>query len=124
MFNHVFLNVSNLKKSKKFYSENLKTLGVKVQFDDGSYVAYGTKKNHYLFWLHGSEKKDVTQKMHLAFSAKTKKAVDEFYRVALVHGGKSNGLPGKRAEYGPNYYSGYVIDPDGNNIEAVYDKKR
>jgi predicted lactoylglutathione lyase len=57
--------------------------------------------------------------IHLAFSADSRSRIEEFYRVALSAGGKSNGEPGIRREIGPNYYAAFVLDPDGNNIEAV-----
>ncbi|MBL8322629.1 MAG: VOC family protein, partial [Acinetobacter sp.] len=61
----------------------------------------------------------LTGRHHLAFQAKDRAAVDAFYRAALAHGGRSNGEPGERS-YHPGYYAAFVIDPDGNNIEAVY----
>lgn len=57
--------------------------------------------------------------MHIAFIAENRKAVDDFYEAAIAAGGKDNGAPGIREHYGPNYYSAFVIDPDGHNIEAV-----
>jgi predicted lactoylglutathione lyase len=57
--------------------------------------------------------------MHLAFTARSRKVVNEFYLAALLSGGKSNGEPGIREQHGPNYYAAYVLDLDGNYIEAV-----
>jgi catechol 2,3-dioxygenase-like lactoylglutathione lyase family enzyme len=61
----------------------------------------------------------LTGRHHLAFQAQDRAMVDAFYKAALAHGGKDNGAPGERA-YHPGYYAAFVLDPDGNNIEAVY----
>jgi predicted lactoylglutathione lyase len=119
MFDHVLLNVSNRIESMRFYTPVLQTLGITVLYDRDKYSAYGTDSFH--FWLHESEKQDVTRKAHLAFSAGSRKQVDEFYQTALASGGKSNGAPGLR-EHGPEYYAAYVLDLEGNNIEAVCNK--
>jgi predicted lactoylglutathione lyase len=116
MFDHVMLNVSSRTKSMKFYTPVLEVLGIKVLYDQDAYTAYGTDSFH--FWLRESADKDVTRKAHLAFSAASRKQVDEFYKTALTAGGKSNGAPGLR-EHGPQYYAAYVFDLEGNNIEAV-----
>jgi len=60
--------------------------------------------------------------MHIAFSAKSREEVDQFYNAALQAGGKDNGAPGIREIYHPNYYGAFVLDPDGHNIEAVCHK--
>jgi hypothetical protein len=78
MFDHVLLNVSNRKESMKFYTPVLQVLGIKALYDQDKYTAYGTDSFH--FWLHESESKDVTRRAHLAFSAASRKQVDEFYR--------------------------------------------
>ena len=61
----------------------------------------------------------LTGRHHLAFQAQSQAQVDQFYKVALANGGRDNGAPGERA-YHPGYYAAFVLDPDGNNIEAVY----
>jgi catechol 2,3-dioxygenase-like lactoylglutathione lyase family enzyme len=62
----------------------------------------------------------LTGRHHLAFQAQSRAMVDAFYKAALDNGGKDNGAPGERASYHPGYYAAFVLDPDGNNIEAVY----
>jgi catechol-2,3-dioxygenase len=119
MFDHVLLNVTNRLESMKFYTPVLEILGIKALYDQDEYTAYGIDSFH--FWLHESEKKDVTRKMHLAFSADSRKLVEEFYQTALAAGGQSNGAPGLR-EHGPRYYAAYVLDFEGNNIEVVCNK--
>jgi catechol 2,3-dioxygenase-like lactoylglutathione lyase family enzyme len=62
----------------------------------------------------------LTGRHHLAFQARDRAAVDEFYKAGLASGGRDNGAPGERAQYHPGYYAAFLLDPDGNNIEAVY----
>jgi catechol 2,3-dioxygenase-like lactoylglutathione lyase family enzyme len=119
MFDHVMLNVANRKESMKFYTPVLHILGIKALYDQDAYAAYGTDSFH--FWLHESAESDVTRKAHLAFSADSRKQVDEFYQTALTAGGRPNGAPGLR-EHGPKYYAAYVLDFAGNNIEVVCNK--
>lgn len=118
MFDHIFLNVSNKTKSTKFYKAALSALGIKLQMNDETYSAFGTKSRR-LFWLHQEVKSGATRNMHLAFDAKTRKAVQHFYKAALANGGKSNGEPGSMPDRGKHCYGAYVFDPDGNNIEVV-----
>ncbi|WP_369819207.1 hypothetical protein [Pelomonas sp. Root1444] len=59
---------------------------------------------------------------HIAFSASSRKAVDQFHAAALAHGGIDNGAPGLRKHYGPNYYAAFVVDPEGHRIEAVINR--
>jgi catechol 2,3-dioxygenase-like lactoylglutathione lyase family enzyme len=117
MIDHILLQASNPKKSKKFYQAALKALGIGLQVD-GSFIGFGTKKS-IPFWLVKGDRKSVTKNTHIAFSAKSRKSVDKFYEFAMKAGGKSEGKPGIRSEHGKNYYAAYVLDPDGNNIEAV-----
>ena len=71
------------------------------------------------FWL-GSGKTIRGADSHVAFAASSRSAVESFYTVALAAGGRDNGPPGLRPHYHPDYYAAYVLDLDGNNIEAVY----
>ncbi len=119
MFDHVLLNVSNRTQSTKFYTQVLQVLGIKALYDQGEYTGYGVDKLN--FWLRESAAGEITRKAHLAFSAASRQQVDKFYETALTEGGKSNGAPGLR-EHGPQYYAAYVLDLEGNNIEAVCNK--
>lgn len=69
------------------------------------------------------KKSEITRNTHFAFSTTNRKQVDKFYELAMAAGGKSEGKPGVRTKYGPNYYGAFVLDPDGNNIEAVCYRK-
>ena len=123
MLDHVGFPVSNYKKSKAFYLQALEPLGyglvMEVSSDHSggkSHAGFGTE-GRPRFWI--SEGKGEKGSMHIAFKAKTRKAVEEFYEAALKAGGKDNGAPGLRPHYHDNYYGAFVLDPDGHNIEAV-----
>ena len=116
VFDHLVLVVSDQKKSKEFYLRALLPLGISFVRDDAECSGFGTFGKPS-FWI--CEEIDIQKPMHIAFIAENRKSVDEFYEAAIAAGGKNNGAPGIRDHYGPNYYSAYVIDPDGHNIEAV-----
>jgi len=116
IFDHIVLAVSNQKKSKEFYLRALTPLGISFVRDDVECSGFGTS-NKPSFWI--CEENPVQKPMHIAFIAENRKAVDAFYEAAIIAGGKNNGEPGIRNHYNPNYYSAYIIDPDGHNIEAV-----
>jgi catechol 2,3-dioxygenase-like lactoylglutathione lyase family enzyme len=125
---HVDIRVSDLERSLAFYTAALAPLGwrprsreidpaggAEIGFDRGA----GTE-----FALHSptsSPGQDtVTTGAHIAFGADGAKAVHEFHAAALANGGRDIGAPGTRAEYSLGYYGAFVLDPDGNNIEAVW----
>ena len=116
MFDHVLLNVPNRKDSMKFYTPVLAVLGIRALYDQDEYTAYGIERFH--FWLRECAPADVSRKVHLAFAATSRQAVEDFYQAALAAGARSNGAPGLR-EHGPSYYAAYVFDFEGNNIEVV-----
>ncbi len=118
MIAHTSISVRDYKKAKKFYLKTLAPLGYKISMDFPKYKAAGFKEGgHTSFWI-GQPKRFAP--MHLAFLAKSKKAVQAFYKAALKAGGKDNGGPGFRTQYGPEYYAAFILDRDGNNIEACY----
>jgi catechol 2,3-dioxygenase-like lactoylglutathione lyase family enzyme len=117
LIDHVQLVVADLDASKRFYSAVLNVLGVPMG---------GTGPG--FFWadeLFVSTKDSVaaqgklTGRHHLAFQAKDQATVERFHEAGLAAGGSDNGKPGGRP-YHPGYYAAFVIDPDGNNIEAVF----
>lgn len=123
MFDHVGFAVSNFKKSKSFYMQALAPLGfglvMEVSSDEPggkAHAGFGAD-GRPRFWI--SEGKGERGAMHVAFKARTRKAVEDFYEAALKAGGKDNGTPGLRPHYHDNYYGAFVLDPDGHNIEAV-----
>jgi catechol 2,3-dioxygenase-like lactoylglutathione lyase family enzyme len=121
MLDHVSLGVKNLKKAQAFYDAALKPLGYKRVWDIEGGAAYGRSAREPRFWL--SEPAKGTARgapgSHIAFVAANRARVRAFYEAALAAGAKDNGEPGLRTQYHPNYYGAFVIDPDGNHIEAV-----
>ncbi len=123
MLDHIGVHVSDLAKARAFYDAALKPLGVSALWevtaeDSGSYagVGYGEGQKPY-FWV--SEGVADTSGLHVAFAAATRAQVDAFYAAARAAGGRDNGGPGLRPHYHPAYYSAFVLDPDGHNVEAV-----
>jgi catechol 2,3-dioxygenase-like lactoylglutathione lyase family enzyme len=122
MIDHTGLNVSDYPKSKAFYVSALAPLGYQVVKELPSAIApqgavgLGVPPKSD-FWLAGG--KPNVPPLHVAFRAENRAQVDAFYKAALAAGGRDNGPPGPRAHYHPNYYSAFVRDPDGHNIEAV-----
>lgn len=118
LIDHVQLVVRDLAAAEKFYRAVLAVLDIPVVTTDDGY-----------FWadefvVSSAESPaatgSLTGRHHLAFQARDHATVDAFYRAALAHGGRENGPPGERTAYHPGYYAAFVLDPDGNNIEAVY----
>jgi catechol 2,3-dioxygenase-like lactoylglutathione lyase family enzyme len=113
MYDHIGLRVKDLETAVRFFRETLQPLGYVL---DDSGTGFGPKGAPGL-WLHaGSEANGGT---HVAFRATDRKAVDRFHAAGLKAGGRDNGKPGLRADYSPTYYAAFLIDPDGNNVEAV-----
>ena len=113
MYDHIGLKVKDVAASGRFYSAALAPLG-HVPDDSGS--GFGPAGEPAL-WLYGD--KSAKGGVHVAFRAPDRKAVDRFHQAGLKAGGKDNGKPGLRADYSPNYYAAFLLDPDGNNVEAV-----
>jgi len=121
MFDHIDFAVVDLEGSRKFYEPVLATLGVEpfmnIRTDEGREgTGYGSLTGEQ-FWIGKGEA--VNGRMHNAFAASTRSAVDEFYKTATGAGGKAKGPPGIRPTYGEHYYAAFVFDPDGHTIEAV-----
>lgn len=116
MFDHVTISVSNLQRAKDFYATALAPLGITCVFEGDGYCGFGVTRP--TFWLGLDEKR--TSKVHVAFTAKSQDDVKAFYEAALAAGGTDNGTPGLRPEYHDNYFGAFILDPDGNNVEAVY----
>jgi catechol 2,3-dioxygenase-like lactoylglutathione lyase family enzyme len=111
MIDHVHLVVRDLEASRRFYEAVLGVIGVPV-------VRVGDD----FFWadeLFVSAGEPKTGRVHLAFQAANREMVHRFHEAAIAAGGRDNGPPGERA-YHPGYYAAFVLDPDGNNIEAVH----
>lgn len=117
MYDHIGIKVKNLEASARFYAAALAPLGHVNGYTGEGIAGFGPPDAPAL-WLYASDPPKGPG-MHVAFRAPTRAAVDRFYAAALDAGGRDNGAPGIRADYAPNYYAAFVIDPDGNNVEAV-----
>ena len=120
MIAHTTLAISNYRKSKEFYSKILGPLGYNNNMEFGTSAGFNDGKNTDL-WI---VKQKTVVPTHLAFQARSRKQVEAFHKAALAAGATDNGAPGYR-DYSPGYYAAFVLDPDGNNIEAVwYDPRK
>ena len=123
MFDHIGIDVTDLARSKEFYSKALAPLGHSLVMDLPEYGAagFGTKRPQFWIGADGSFGKNGTgDEIHVAFAARSRNEVDQFYAAAIAAGGRDNGKPGLRPEYHENYYGAFVLDPDGVNLEAVF----
>jgi catechol 2,3-dioxygenase-like lactoylglutathione lyase family enzyme len=123
MLDHLGVTVSDFKKARAFYDQALAPLGIAVamevtpeQTGGSAHAGYGAGGKPD-FWIGTGG--PASQGVHVAFTAKDRPTVDAFYAAAIAAGGRDNGAPGIREHYHPNYYGAFVLDPDGNNIEAV-----
>jgi catechol 2,3-dioxygenase-like lactoylglutathione lyase family enzyme len=119
MFDHVGVNVRDYEASRAFYEQALAPLGYKVAmaFDEWKTAGFGTTPDRPELWI--SQRAPHTTGTHLAFTCEDRATVDAFHAAALAAGGTDNGQPGVREIYHPTYYGAYVLDLDGNNVEAV-----
>ncbi|HEX4459038.1 MAG TPA: VOC family protein [Polyangia bacterium] len=113
---HISMGVRGLATARRFYEAALGAIGMRVNMDVGSACGMGSG-DEKIFWLARDRK--AAGGGHYAFRVPTRGAVDAFYRAALAAGGKDNGPPGPRPDYGPHYYAAFVRDPERNNIEVV-----
>lgn len=125
LFDHVALVVSNYARSKAFYDRALAPLGVTVIDLGAKGCGYG--RDEVDFWIgtgptgfQNAEQLRAITPAHVAFAARSRAEVNAFYEAAIAAGGQDFGAPGLRPQYHANYYAAYVLDPDGNDIEAVY----
>ena len=111
MYDHIGLKVKDIDASTRFYEAALASLGF---VRDGS--GFGPKGAPALWLYEGGGNNAGT---HVAFKADDRAAVDRFHKSGIKAGGKDNGAPGLRADYSLTYYAAFLVDPDGNNVEAV-----
>jgi catechol 2,3-dioxygenase-like lactoylglutathione lyase family enzyme len=116
MYDHIGLKTKDLDASVRFYTAALAPLGYELCSRDESGAGFGPPGEPAL-WLYATPTE--TSRAHVAFRAPDHAAVDRFHKGGLAKGGRDNGAPGPRADYSPTYYAAFLIDPDGNNIEAV-----
>jgi catechol 2,3-dioxygenase-like lactoylglutathione lyase family enzyme len=127
MIDHVTINVRDLAVSRMFYEQILGTLGMRIMLGGEEEQFWGFSATNdpeleisvgRLFVSQSDEEQLISPSTHIAFKAKDHEMVDRFYEVGLTAGGRDNGAPGLRSHYGPTYYAAFILDPDGNNIEA------
>ena len=121
MLDHAGFAVSDYERSKAFYAQALAPLGITLLMEPMGQAAGFGKDGKPFFWIE-MRGAAVTGRLHIAFQVDSRAEVDAFHAAALAAGGTDNGAPGVRAIYHPNYYGAYVLDPDGNNVEAVCHK--
>jgi catechol 2,3-dioxygenase-like lactoylglutathione lyase family enzyme len=127
VIDHVTIRVSDLARSREFYEAALAALEFRVLYEAGDErgrsVAFG-RPGADDFAIHepiASPGQDtVTRGLHVAFRADNAESVEAFHAAAVAHGGRSIGGPGPRPEYSQGYFGAFVLDPDGNNVEAVW----
>lgn len=112
LLDHVHLRVSDLAASRRFYRAALEALGRLDAFGEAAGCFYADE-------LYVDQAEGQVSHVHLAFQARSEAEVQRFHAMTLAAGGRDNGAPGPR-HYHPGYYGAFVLDPDGNNIEAVY----
>ena len=117
LIDHVQLVVANVEASRKFYARIMETLGVPAGPSGEDYFSYDE------LWVSSKSSEaaqgQLTGRVHLAFAAKDRAAVEAFHAAGLAAGGRDGGAPGER-KYHPGYYAAFILDPDGNNLEAVF----
>ena len=111
LLDHVHLRVADLEASRRFYEAVTAALGIPV--------ARSSESAFLIDELYVSDDGEATSRVHIAFQAADEEAVQRFHEAGLDAGGTDNGRPGPR-DYHPGYYAAYLLDPDGNNVEAVY----
>jgi catechol 2,3-dioxygenase-like lactoylglutathione lyase family enzyme len=117
MYDHIGLKVGNLGASVRFYTAALAPLGYVLCSRDDSGAGFGPMDAPAL-WLY-LHQEPAGAGAHIAFRAPDHAAIRKFHAAGLKAGGRDNGGAGPRADYGPTYFAAFLIDPDGNNVEAV-----
>jgi catechol 2,3-dioxygenase-like lactoylglutathione lyase family enzyme len=115
VLDHVKVGVADLDTAKEYYAKALAPLGYSIVFEAEG-MAYFADPVGLDFGVGQSERPGDT---HVGFKTEDEATVAAFYEAAIAAGGRDNGPPGLRPEYGAGYYAAYVLDPDGNNIEAL-----
>ncbi|GAB2492986.1 VOC family protein [Pseudoxanthomonas sangjuensis] len=123
MLDHVSIGVRDLHAAKAFYDAALAPLGYACLSEGDDSLGYG--RDNVVLWLNRSARPvpaDAESGLHFCFAAPTRASVDAFHAAALAMGGRDNGAPGLRADYDPDYYAAFAIDPDGYRLEAYCGK--
>ena len=116
MIDHVGLGVRDLEQSKAFYQQALGPLGYQLLMQRDGSAGFGMHPKPD-FWIHVN--RPLSGPTHVAFASPDRATVEAFHAAGLAAGGRDNGAPGPRPQYHKGYYGAFVLDPDGNNVEAV-----
>lgn len=118
MLDHIGIYVADIEKAKQFYAAALRPIGYTLMHEmpEWSVAGFGVG-GRADFWI---SEREAAQNAHVAFVASAKEEVAAFYAAAIAAGASDNGAPGYRKDYAPGYFAAFVVDPDGNNLEAVY----
>ncbi len=120
MIAHIGFTVRDIEKTKVMYTKALAPLGLSVQMEGDGYVGFGKDGDNYLWFGEPNERhKTIPTDIHVCFNALSRAEVDAFHKAGLESGFSDNGAPGIREMYSPTYYAAFLLDADGNNIEAV-----
>ncbi|HEV7807774.1 MAG TPA: VOC family protein [Solirubrobacteraceae bacterium] len=117
MIVHVAFEVSNLARSARFYDAIFFSLGARRLFESDGAIAYGRDREQ--FWIVARGRAPAPGYGHVALAAAGRAAVNGAHAAGLQHGGRDDGAPGPRPQYGRTYYAGYLLDPDGLHVELV-----
>lgn len=119
MLDHISIGVADVARAKRFYDAVLAPLGYRCLGEGADSLGYGDTTA--ALWISATAHPvppDDRSGLHVCFAAPSRAAVDAFHAAALATGGRDNGKPGLRSDYGPNYYAAFAVDPDGYRIEA------
>lgn len=120
MLDHVSIGVRDIDRARRFYDAALAPLGFRCVSAGEDSLGYGSGGT-IAWWVNRAERPvpaDMESGLHVCFVAPSRAAVDAFHAAALARGGRDNGAPGLRPDYGPDYYAAFAIDPEGYRIEA------
>jgi catechol 2,3-dioxygenase-like lactoylglutathione lyase family enzyme len=121
MFDHVSIGVRDIERARAFYDRTLEPIGCKRLSTAADSLGYGKKSVSLWIGATGSPvPDDPNSGLHFCFAAPDRASVEKFHAAALAAGGRDNGAPGIRADYGPDYFAAYVVDPDGYGLEALH----
>jgi len=119
VIDHISIGVRDIAKTRRFYDAALAPLGYKCLSSGDTSLGYGS--DGVVLWMSATDHPvpaDDRSGLHLCFTAADRKGVDAFHAAAVKKGGRDNGKPGLRKDYGDSYYAAFVVDPDGYRIEA------
>jgi catechol 2,3-dioxygenase-like lactoylglutathione lyase family enzyme len=119
MLDHISIGVADVARAKRFYDASLAPLGYRCLHEGADSLGYGDSDAD--FWVIAAARPvpaDDASGLHVCFRAPSRAAVDAFHAAGLGQGGRDNGAPGLRPDYGAGYYAAFVVDPDGYRIEA------